>query len=187
MIRAWKIGIGMAVLAILLAGQSARAAEQAGYVLVDKLVTLFNQMANSPDVSYDQINSASSEMMVMARQAKAEQRVDQQFFDRYSRILRLIKLVIIEDKAEILRPISGPECAAFTIFQTRFRRGGDADLVQGSGTPSNRSRIGKGSGSRTRWQASKAIFYQSGVARFYADLQINFLYAHPLAASELDC
>ncbi len=81
------------------------AAEQAGYVLVDKLVTLIDQMANSPDVSYDQINSAISEMMVMAKEAKAEQRVDQQSFDRYSRILRLIKLVIIEDKAEILRPI----------------------------------------------------------------------------------
>ncbi len=131
MIRSWKIGIGMAILAILLAGQSAQAAEQAGYVLVDKLVTLFNQMANSPDASYDQINTAISEMMVTARQAKVEQRLDQQFFDRYSRILRVIKLVIIEDKAEILRPISGPECAAFVkdVTGQKVEGTGDANLA----------------------------------------------------------
>ncbi len=131
MIRSWKIGISMAILAILLAGQSALAAEQAGYVLVDKLVTLFNQMANSPDTSYNQINTAISEMMVTARQAKAEQRIDQQFFDRYSRILRVIKLVIIDDNAEILVPISGPECAAFVrdVTGQKVEGTGHADLA----------------------------------------------------------
>lgn len=121
----------MLIVLITLAAQSALAAEQAGYVLVDKLVGLFNQMANSPDVSYDQINSAISEMMVTARQAKAEQRIDQQFFDRYSRILRVIKLVIIEDKAEILRPISGPECAAFIrdVTGQKIKGTGEANLA----------------------------------------------------------
>jgi hypothetical protein len=131
MLRTWKIKIGMLMLVIALAGQSALAAEQAGYVLVDKLVGLFNKMANSPDVSYDQINTAISEMMVTARQAKAEQRIDQQFFDRYSRILRVIKLIIIEDKAEILRPVSGPECTAFVrdITGQKIEGMGDANLA----------------------------------------------------------
>jgi hypothetical protein len=70
-------------------------------------------MAVSHNASYDQVNTPISEMMVLARQARAENRIDQQFFDRYARILRIIKLAIIEDKAEILLPISGPQCAAF--------------------------------------------------------------------------
>lgn len=128
MLRSWRAGFCAAILACGLLGQSAWAADQAGYVLIDKLVVLFNQMASSPDVSYDQINTPISEMMVLARQARAEQRIDQQFFDRYARILRIIKLVIIEDKAEILLPIFGPECAAFVKDVTGQKVVGAANL-----------------------------------------------------------
>jgi hypothetical protein len=113
MLSSWKAVICVVVLAYGLLGQSALAADQAGYLLIDKLVVLFNQMASSQTASYEQVNTPISEMMVLARQARAEKRIDQQFFDRYARILRIIKLAIIEDNAEILLPISGPECAAF--------------------------------------------------------------------------
>jgi len=113
MLRSWRALICAAILFCGFSGQSALAADQAGYLLIDKLVVLFNQLAISHNASYDQVNTPISEMMVLARHARTENRIDQQFFDRYARILRIIKLAIIEDKAEILLPISGPQCAAF--------------------------------------------------------------------------
>ncbi len=111
--HSWRAWIGILVLALGIGIQSGLAADQAGYVLVDTLVVMFNKIASSHDASYDQINTPITEMMLLARKAKTEKRIDQQFFDRYARVLRIIKLVITEDKAEILKPISGPECASF--------------------------------------------------------------------------
>ena len=113
MLRSWRAVIFVVVLGCGLMAQSASAADQAGYMLIDKLVVLFNQLASSQNASYQQVNTPITEMMVLAKQAKAEQRLDQRFFDRYARILRIIKLAIIEDNAGILLPISGPECSAF--------------------------------------------------------------------------
>jgi hypothetical protein len=129
MMRSWRVWIAVLVLTLSIGVQSGLASDRAGYVLVDKLVVLFNNMASSPDVSYDQINTPITEMMMLAKKAKAEQRIDQQFFDRYTRILRVIKLVIIEDKAEILKPISGPECASFVKDVTGKAAEGDANLA----------------------------------------------------------
>jgi len=113
MLCSWRAVIFIFVLICGLMTQPALAADQAGYLLIDKLVVLFNQLARSQNASYQQVNTPITEMMVLAKQAKAEQRLDQQFFDRYARILRIIKLAIIEDNAGILLPISGPECSAF--------------------------------------------------------------------------
>jgi hypothetical protein len=129
MVCSWKVWIGVLVLALSIGVQSGLAADRAGYVLVDKLVVLFNNMASSPDVSYDQINTPITEMMLLAKKAKAEQRIDQQFFSRYARVLRIIKLVITEDKAEILKPISGLECASFVKDITGKTAEGDANLA----------------------------------------------------------
>ena len=129
MMHPWRVCFGLLVLALIMGVQSGLAADQAGYVLVDRLVVLFNNMASSPDVSYDQINTPITEMMLLAKKAKSEQRIDQQFFDRYARILRVIKLVITEDKAEILKPISGPECASFVKDVTGNAVQGDANLA----------------------------------------------------------
>ena len=75
------------------------------------------------------IDSLPFELGVFVQLAHAEQRIDQQFFDRYARILRIIKLVITEDKAEILKPISGPECASFVKDVTGKAVEGDANLA----------------------------------------------------------
>jgi hypothetical protein len=89
------------------------AAGTAGQLLVDKLSLLFNQMATSPDVSYEQINGPITEMMATAKKAKEEQRIGQEFYGRYTRLLRIIKLVITEDKEKILAPVADKECASF--------------------------------------------------------------------------
>ncbi len=78
-------------------------------MLVDKLVVLFEQMAQNPI----KIDLVLDELMASAKKAKAEQRIDGQFYDRYSRLLLIFKLMTLEDKEGILRSIGDRECVAF--------------------------------------------------------------------------
>lgn len=128
MLREGKVAILVLGFFLLLTSSRCWAADQAGYLLVDKLVFQFNQMANSPEVSYEQVNGALKEMMGLARKAKAEQRIDVQFFERYARILRIIKLVITEDQEHILAPVTGPVCASFVKDVTGKTVDGEANL-----------------------------------------------------------
>ncbi len=112
----------MAALGTALAGQAAPSAASpgepkgevvaesgSGPVLVDKLVVLFEQMASSKA----KIDPVLDDLMASAKKARAEQRVDARFFARYTRLLQVFKLVTLEDKEGILRPIADRECAAF--------------------------------------------------------------------------
>ncbi len=67
MLRSWRAVICVVIFACGLLGQSAFAADQAGYLLIDKLVVLFNQLASSQTASYDQVNTPITEMMVLAK------------------------------------------------------------------------------------------------------------------------
>jgi hypothetical protein len=80
---------------------------------VDKLVLLFNQTANATTVHPDQVSKSLAEMMNLARAAKAEHRIDDQFFERYSRVLRMFKLATTNDDGDILKPMAQQEYAAF--------------------------------------------------------------------------
>jgi hypothetical protein len=89
------------------------ATNQAGYALLDRLVGFFHQTASSTTVSYHTINQAITEMMGRAKAAKAEQRIDEKFFSRYTRVLRIFKLRITEDKEGVLGRIIDQEYTAF--------------------------------------------------------------------------
>jgi len=112
--RSWNLWIVTVIVALGLWVQPlSAAADQAGYVLVDKLVLLFNQMASSTTLDPDQVSKSLAEIMSLARTAKAEHRIDDQFFERYSRVLRMIKLATIKDEGDILKPLAQQEFAAF--------------------------------------------------------------------------
>ena len=89
------------------------AASQPGVVLLDKYASFFQKAAETGTAGYDVIQPAFSELMQMARQSLADRRIDQQFFDRYSRVLRVTLLASIPDKAEILKPITNREFSSF--------------------------------------------------------------------------
>jgi hypothetical protein len=112
--RSWNLWIATIIVALSLGVQPLPAApDQAGYVLVDKLVLLFNQMASSTTLNPDQVSKSLAEIMNLARTAKAEHRIDDQFFERYSRVLRMFKLVTTKDEGDILKPMAQQEYAAF--------------------------------------------------------------------------
>lgn len=84
------------------------AGSPAGSALLDRFVVQFEQMARQgPDPQ--QVETALGEMMAMARTARQESRVDGRFFDRYTRLLRVFRLVTMKDPEGILRPIAERE------------------------------------------------------------------------------
>jgi hypothetical protein len=87
-------------------------------VLLDKLVLFFNQTANSTTARYDTINETISAMMAQVKAAKAERRIDDEFFNRYARVLRILKLKITQDQEEILGDVAHQEYIAFVKAAT---------------------------------------------------------------------
>ncbi|MGD0501084.1 MAG: hypothetical protein ABSC23_21960 [Bryobacteraceae bacterium] len=114
MLRTVRMCVGALLLTLALSGGTrAAAADQAGYALVDKLVLFFNETASSTVAHYDVINDFINETMAQAKAARAEQRVSQEFYDRYTRVLRIFKLRITDDKEGVLAPIADQEYIAF--------------------------------------------------------------------------
>jgi len=131
MLRTMRVWVGALLLSSVLSSgaRAALAADQAGYVLVDKLVLFFNQTANSTTARYDTINQFIRTMMAEAKAAKAERRIDEEFFNRYTRVLRIFKLRITEDKEGILDPIIDAEYTAFVREVTRKKVQGTPSIA----------------------------------------------------------
>ncbi len=102
------LALGLAATGTAWAASPNPAPDKTDRVLVDKLVVLFEQMAQSPI----KIDAVLDELMASAKKARAEQRIDGQFFSRYTRLLRVFKLMTLEDKEGILRPVTERECLA---------------------------------------------------------------------------
>ncbi|RPI23739.1 MAG: hypothetical protein EHM61_19015 [Acidobacteria bacterium] len=94
----------------LTAWMQASTADRAGYVLIDKFVVLFEGITSS---SGGDVDPGLQEMMAMAKKAKAEGRLTQEFFDRYARLLMVVKLAMIPDRERILAPLADIQFKAF--------------------------------------------------------------------------
>ncbi len=103
--------IAPALIALVFCGfiSTTLAADAAGYALVDKMLVLVEAINTAPP----NVDQELQQMMAMAKKAKAEQRIDQQFFDRYTRLLRVVKLITMPDREHILAPIADKEFSAF--------------------------------------------------------------------------
>ncbi len=105
-------GVALAGQATVFAGElKAEVGEGSGTaaVLVEKLVVVFEQMATSKA----RVDPVLDDLMAFAKKARAEQRVDERFYVRYTRLLRVFKLVTLEDREGILKPIADRECTQF--------------------------------------------------------------------------
>ena len=89
------------------------AVSQPGSVLLDRLVGFFKRTGQTTTGDYDAVQPAINELMQMARQSLADRRIDQSFFDRYARMLRLILLASIPDQGEVLQPTTSREFNSF--------------------------------------------------------------------------
>jgi hypothetical protein len=97
--------------ALLLWGGNAVADDDAGYVLLEKMATQFQQIGSQTGPAG--IETALNEMMASAKRAKAEARIDQEFFDRYVRVVRVVRALTVSDPEGILYPLLEKEIAGF--------------------------------------------------------------------------
>jgi len=87
--------------------------KQAGYSLLDKVISTFKGMAEKGTGGREKVIPALEEMMVDAKKAKEQEQIDPVFFNRYNRLLMIMKLVLVEDKEGILRPVIEREVGDF--------------------------------------------------------------------------
>jgi hypothetical protein len=97
----------------VLVGSFALAADKAGYALLDKMVAQFDKLSVGSGASGAEITKALNEMMALAEQAKAEKRIDETFFRRYTRVLTVMRLVVIDKTERVLIPLAERELAQF--------------------------------------------------------------------------
>lgn len=93
--------------------QSIGAAQTARATLLDQFEGYFKQVAATGQAGFESMQSAFSEMMGTARQMLADKRIDQAFFDRYARMLRVTLLAAFPDKGDILQPVIRAEAVRF--------------------------------------------------------------------------
>jgi hypothetical protein len=72
------------------------AKDEAGYVLLDKIITGFKTMAEEGSGGYESVNNLLQEAMAEAKAARAQGKVDALFFSRYRRLLLVAKLAIVD-------------------------------------------------------------------------------------------
>jgi hypothetical protein len=79
--------------------------DEAGYLLLDKIITGFKTMAEKGSGGYESVNNLLEEAMAEAKAARAQEKIDAPFFSRYRRLLVVAKLAIVDipyDKEGIL-------------------------------------------------------------------------------------
>ena len=79
--------------------------ENAGYVLLDTVFVTFKELAEMREPVMEKTNKALTDMMKEAKNAKAQNQIDDVFFKRFSRILLVLKIIITpveKDEANIM-------------------------------------------------------------------------------------
>jgi hypothetical protein len=92
---------------------SVEPADNAGYILLDKLVGNFMQMAEKGSSVMVEIDKAVNNLMAEAKKAKAQGNIEPVFYKRYTRILMLLRLIKHSDPEGILWPIMEREIFDF--------------------------------------------------------------------------
>jgi TonB family protein len=102
-----------------------------GYVLLDRMVVAFNEMSGAGEIGESKINFALNGMMSEARKAKAQEKVDRYFYERYTKILRILKLAVIYDPEGILLNLLRKESVEFIgeVKGEDFYRGKEDNLI----------------------------------------------------------
>jgi len=97
------------------------AAERVGITLLDSFVDQFRQLAVSGAGGYEPVNKSLQDSMAKARKALAENQIDRHFYQRFTRMLEITKLVIITkdyDPERILGPLMNREIFRFILEVT---------------------------------------------------------------------
>ncbi len=99
--------------------------DEAGYVLLDKIISGFKTMAEKGSGGYENVNALLQDAMAEAKAARAQGKIDAPFFNRYHRVLVIAKLAIVDipyDKEGILDEFIFREINSFIKDVTGERR-----------------------------------------------------------------
>lgn len=80
---------------------------------MDKVISTFKGMAEKGTGGREKVIPVLEEMMADAKKAKDQEQVDPVFFNRYNRLLMVMKLLLVEDREGILRPVIEREVGEF--------------------------------------------------------------------------
>lgn len=80
---------------------------------MDKVISTFKGMAERGTGGREKVLPALEEMMADAKKAKDQEQIDQVFFNRYNRLLMVMKLLLVEDEEGILGPVIEREIREF--------------------------------------------------------------------------
>jgi len=100
------------VVAVAGMASAAWAVDAAGYALIDKTVATFEKMAHGNSSTGD-LDTALNEMMALARKAREQKQVSEDFYARYTRVVRLLRLTTLSDPEGILTPTIESEISSF--------------------------------------------------------------------------
>lgn len=87
--------------------------KQAGYSLLDKVISTFKGLAEKGTGGREKVIPALEEMMADAKKARDREQIDPVFFNRYNRLLMVMKLLLVEDEEGILRLVIEREVGDF--------------------------------------------------------------------------
>jgi hypothetical protein len=91
---------------------------EAGYSLIDTLIGAFQNMAEAGIGGYEAINSGLQELMGDLKKAREQKKVDMVFYNRYKRMLVVMKLAIIDkeyDRESILGELISGQLQKFVF------------------------------------------------------------------------
>jgi len=69
-------------------------ADEAGYALLESLVVAFSDMARTGKGGFEDVNPILQRQMAMLKKARSQNQVEALFYNRYHRILEVLKLTI---------------------------------------------------------------------------------------------
>ena len=90
--------------------------ENAGYALLDTVFVTFKELAEMRESVMEKTQKALTDMMQDAKNAKAQNQIDEVFFKRFHRILLVLKIVITpveKDEGDIMGPFYFKEINQF--------------------------------------------------------------------------
>ena len=76
---------------------------EAGYVLLDRVLVLFRNLARSGSGGREAVEKGLEDIMTDAVQAKTKSQIDSAYFRRFNRLLAIMKLAITSDAKGILK------------------------------------------------------------------------------------
>ena len=87
--------------------------KKAAYRLLDSVTQMFHEMAMTGAGEKEKLEKGIQQFMSEAKNAKEQKQIDRVFFNRYARLLAIIKLVMAPDPGGILGPIVDRELGRF--------------------------------------------------------------------------